>query len=96
MGGPAMTEELNEHINQFTEVEAGDYMVEGEAIDGEAILRLRPEIEAHVAETIGIFSRTKLYWNLKEIPVPEGELPKGDRPFVYQIHFYHDDKQSDL
>ncbi len=64
------------------------YVVNGEAEDGEAVIRLRPSIEDHIRETIGEFERTELFWNLKEEEVPEGELPKGDRPFVYQIHFF--------
>jgi len=66
------------------------YVVEGEAQDGEAIIRLRPEIEDHIRESIGEFTRTELFWNLKDEDDPDNERPSGDRPFVYQIHFFRE------
>jgi hypothetical protein len=61
-----------------------DYMVDGEALDGETILRLRPSIEQHVAESVGDFKYTELFWNLKDENNPGGV-------WVYQLHFFKED-----
>lgn len=58
-----------------------DYVIDGEALDGEAILRLRTSIEQHVAENVGEFKHTELFWNLKNEDEPEGV-------WVYQLHFF--------
>lgn len=76
----------------FDEIES-DYVIEGEAEDGEAIIRIRRQIEDHVRETIMDFDHTDLYWNLKEQELAEGERAKGDGVFVYQLHFFKQPKK---
>jgi len=71
-----------------------DYMIEGEAADGEAIIRLRPQIEDHVRENVMDFIRTELYWNIKEEELEEGQRPRGDNVWVYQLHFFKEPKAT--
>lgn len=62
-----------------------DYMIHGEAVDAETVIRQRPEMESYVRENIMTFDRTELFWNLKDVYNP-------DSPFVFQIHFFKDKK----
>ncbi len=42
------------------------YVLDGEAIDQEAIIKLRPLIEEEVVKEFGDFDYTTLYWNMLE------------------------------
>ncbi len=64
-----------------------DHIESGEAVDGESIIRLRPEIEAWVKENVGEFTRSELYWNLKDTEDKES-------PFIFEIHFFKDAEQK--
>lgn len=55
-----------------------EYMIDGFAEDGEAVIRLRPAMETYVREDEKIdYDFTKLFWNLDE----EGKM-------VFELHFF--------
>lgn len=62
------------------------YMLDGTATDGEAIIRLRPTLEAYAREDENIeYDFTKLFWNLNE---------QGS--FDFELHFFSGSKDADL
>jgi len=62
---------------------ASDYVVEGEAVDQETVVRLRPKIEQYMRDEEGLdFDMTDLYW----------EFDEGKSLFRYEIHFFKNEK----
>ncbi len=57
------------------------YVLDGEAIDQEAIIKLRPLIEEEVVKEFGEFEYTELFWNM---------LDNG--MFWYKLNFYDKDE----
>jgi len=54
-----------------------DHIIDGEAKDQETIIRQRSHIEEFIADTMGPFSKSKLYWDMTN---------RGT--FHFELHFW--------
>ena len=54
-----------------------DHIIDGEAKDQETIIRQRSHIEEFITDTMGPFSKSKLYWDMTN---------RGT--FHFELHFW--------